>query len=104
MLLRPEVKLAYLTLRSGLRDHHIFANVRLGDLGFGTTVGIIDLLVCTPDFKYVAAIDISVGEPPEDIPKTIFLQRAGIKHLKLTSRKIPKPGQLRDLIYGQTQT
>ena len=102
MLLRPEVKLAYLTLRSGLRDHHIFANVRLGDLGFGTAVGIIDLLVCAPDFKYVAAIDISVGDPPEDIPKTSFLHRAGLKHLKLTSRTIPKPGQLRDLIYGRS--
>ena len=73
-----------------------------GDLGFGTAVGIIDLLVCAPDFKYVAAIDISVGDPPEDIPKTSFLHRAGLKHLKLTSRTIPKPGQLRDLIYGRS--
>jgi len=103
-LLRPEVKLAYLTLRSGLRDHHIFANVRLGDLGFGTAVGIVDLLVCAPDFKYVAAIDVGVGELPEDIPKTTFLNRAGLKHLKLTSRAMPKPVQLRDLIYGQMQT
>ena len=100
-LLRPEVKLAYLTFRSGLRDHHIFVNVRLGDLGYGTAVGTIDLLVCDSGFKYVAAIDVCVADPPEDIAKATFLRNAGLRHVILRTRKMPKPDQLRALIYDE---
>jgi hypothetical protein len=100
-LLRPEVKLAYLTFRSGLRDHHVFVNVRLGDLGYGTAVGTIDLLVCDSGFKYVAAIDVCVADPPEDIAKATFLRNAGLRHLILRTRKMPKPDQLRTLIYDE---
>lgn len=103
-LLRPEVKLAYLLFRTGLRDHHVFPNVRLGDLGFGVTVGTVDLLVCDPSFKYVAAIDVYTGEEPEDIPKSMFLGRAGIKHLLFSSKAMPKPPQLKELIYGKADT
>ena len=71
-LLRPEVKLAYLTFRSGLRDHHVFPNVRLGDLGFGVAVGTVDLLVCNSEFKYVAAVDVYSGEKPDDVPKSML--------------------------------
>ena len=99
-LLRPEVKLAYLLFRTGLRDHHVFPNVRLGDLGFGIAVGTVDLLVCDPAFKYVAAIDVYVGEKPDDVPKSMFLGRAGIKHLLFSSKGMPKPPQLKALIYG----
>ncbi|MGD8476061.1 MAG: hypothetical protein PVI98_02855 [Burkholderiales bacterium] len=102
-LLRPEVKLAYLSFRTGLRDHHVFPNVRLGDLGFGLSVGTVDLLVCDSSFKYVAAIDVYTGEKPEDAPKSLFLERAGIKHLKFSSKAMPKPAQLRELIYGEAQ-
>jgi hypothetical protein len=35
--LRPEVKVAYLSLRACLRDHHVFAHVRLADLGRAST-------------------------------------------------------------------
>lgn len=99
-LLRPEVKLAYLTFRSGLRDHHVFANVRLGDLGFGTAVGVVDLLVCDGGFKYVAAIDVYTGEQPDDVPKSMFLRRAGVRYLTFSAKAMPKPSQLRDLVYG----
>lgn len=99
-LLRPEVKLAYLTFRTGMRDHHVFPNVRLNDLGHGVAVGTIDLLVCDGSFKYVAAIDIYVGEQPNDTPKQLFLNRAGIKHLYLPGAKMPRPNDLKDLIYG----
>jgi len=101
MLLRPEVKLAYLTFRSGLRDHHVFPNVRLGDLGFGVAVGTVDLLVCNSEFKYVAAVDVYTGEKPDDVPKSMFLSRAGINHLPLSVKAMPKPAQLRELIYGK---
>jgi len=103
-LLRPEVKLAYLTFRSGLRDHHVFVNVRLGDLGFGTAVGKVDLLVCDPGFNYLAAVDVCVTDPPEDIAKATFLRHAGLRHLTLRTREMPKPGQLRALIYGEAET
>jgi len=102
-LLRPEVKLAYLSFRSGLRDHHIFANVRLGDLGYGVAVGTVDLLVCDPAFKYVAAVDVFTGEQPEDLPKSMFLQRAGVKYLRFAAKAMPKPAQLNDLIYGNAK-
>ena len=101
MLLRPEVKLAYLTFRSGLRDHHVFPNIRLGDLGFGVAVSTIDLLVCDSEFKYVAAVDVYTGEKPDDVPKSMFLSRAGINHLLLSIKAMPKPAQLRELIYGK---
>jgi hypothetical protein len=102
VFLRPEVKLAYLTFRSGLRDHHIFANVLLRDLGYGTAVvGKVDLLVCDNSFNYVAFVDVFSGEPAEDIPKSVFLGRLGIKHLKLSTSAMPKPAQLRELIYGK---
>ena len=100
--LRPEVKLAYLTFRSGLRDHHIFANALLRDLGYGTAVvGKVDLLVCDGSFKYVALVDVHTNGPVEDIPKSVFLRRTGVKHLSLSSKAMPKPGELRDLIYGE---
>lgn len=100
-LFRPEVKLAYLTFRSGLRDHHIFPNVRLGDLGFGVAVGKVDLLVCDAEFKYVAAVDVYAGEKPDDVAKSMFLSRAGINHLMVSTKAMPKPAQLRELIYGK---
>ncbi len=100
-LLRPEVKLAYLTFRSGLRDHHVFPNVRLGDLGYGVAVGTVDLLICDPSFKYVAAVDVGTGDKPDDAPKSMFLNRAGINHLTLSTKSMPKPAQLRELIYGK---
>jgi len=100
--LRPEVKLAYLTFRSGLRDHHIFANALLRDLGYGTAVvGKVDLLICDGSFKYVALVDVHTDGPVEDIPKSVFLSRTGVKHLSLSSSAMPKPGELRNLIYGK---
>ena len=103
IFLRPEVKLAYLTFRSGLRNHHIFANVLLRDLGYGTAVvGKIDLLVCDSSFKYVALVDIQTNDPVEDLAKSVFLNRIGVKHLRLSSSAMPKPGELHRLIYGET--
>ena len=100
--LRPEVKRAYLTFRSGLRDHHIFANALLRDLGYGTAVvGKVDLLICDSSFKYVALVDVHTDGPVEDIPKSVFLRRTGVKHLSLSSSAMPKPGELRALIYGE---
>jgi hypothetical protein len=99
--LRPEVKLAYLTFRSGLRDHHIFVNALLRDLGYGTAVvGKVDLLVCDSSFNFVALVDVYTDEPVKDMAKSAFLSRTGVKHLSLSTKAMPKPGELRELIYG----
>ncbi|MGH8678076.1 MAG: hypothetical protein ACREUQ_06975 [Burkholderiales bacterium] len=98
--LRPEVKLGYLSLRAGLRDHHVFANVRLSDLGRGETPGRIDLLVCDTQFAPVAAIDIGAAATPDNAPaKTAFLREAGIRYLRLNARAMPKPAEIKTLIY-----
>ncbi len=97
--LRPEVKLAYLTIRAGLRDHHAFANVRLSDLGRGETPGRIDILVCNAQFAPVAAVDVSVAGAESDPAKTTFLREAGIRYLRFSARSMPRPADLHSLIY-----
>ena len=98
--LRPEVKLGYLSLRAGLRDHHVFANVRLSDLGRGEAPGRIDLLLCDTQFAPVAAIDIGAAATPDNAPaKTAFLREAGIRYLRLNARAMPKPAEIKTLIY-----
>lgn len=97
--LRPEVKLAYLTIRAGLRDHHAFANVRLSDLGRGETSGRIDILVCNAQFVPVAAVDVSVAGAESEPAKTAFLREAGIRYLRFSARSMPRPADLQSLIY-----
>ncbi len=98
-LLRPEVKLAYLTLRAGLRDHHVFPNIRLSDMGRGAANGKVDLLVCDAGFRLIAAIDVFGSEARSDADKTSFLREAGIRYLKLSVGSMPKPADVRTLIY-----
>lgn len=98
-LLRPEVKLAYLSLRAGLRDHHVFPNVPLVDLGTDDSDGRIDLIVCNPGFVIVAAIDVSVGPGASDTSKDSFLRSAGIRYLRFNTKAMPRPGDMRNLIY-----
>jgi hypothetical protein len=98
-LMRPEVKLAYLSLRAGLRDHHVFPNVLIADLGHGAAPGRIDLIVSGPDFVTVAAIDVSAGASADDPGKAAFLRAAGIRYLRLNARAMPKPGELHKLLY-----
>jgi hypothetical protein len=100
-LLRPEVKLAYLSLRAGLRDHHVFPNVPIADLGHGDAPGRVDLIVSGPDFMTVAAIDVSAGAgaAANDTDKVAFLRAAGIRYLRLNARAMPKPDELKTLLY-----
>ena len=99
--LRPEVKVAYLSLRTCLRDHHVFAHVRLADLGLGVASGRIDLLVCNPRFEPVAAIDVVRDEPDADAGKIAFLRNAGLRHLRLPAARMPKPDELRSLVLAE---
>jgi hypothetical protein len=96
--LRPEVKVAYLSLRTCLRDHHVFAHVRLADLGRGLASGRIDLLVCDSRFEPIAAIDVVRNEPEADAGKLTFLRNAGLRYLRLPAARMPKPDELRGLV------
>ncbi len=94
-LLRPEVKVAYLSLKAGLRDHHVFPNVPLTDLGQTESPARVDLLVCRPDFSVLAAIDVNLGDDAKAAP----LRAAGIRYLRFSTASMPKPAELRALLY-----
>jgi hypothetical protein len=98
-LLRPEVKLAYLTLRAGLRDHHVFPSIRLSDMGRGAAPGKVDLLVCNAQFQLIAAIDVFGAGSQPDAEKMAFLREAGIRYLKFSIGSMPKPAAVRALLY-----
>lgn len=98
-------KLGYLLCKSALRDHHVFAHVPLHTLSASgldpklaqTTV---DLLVCNAGLDPVAAIDVSGAEaPPPDAAKVQALRGLGIRYLRLSAKSLPRPGQLKDLLY-----
>jgi hypothetical protein len=97
-------KLVYLTCRAGLRDHHLFARVRLATLSATRLDGAladaeVALLVCNPEMAVVAAVDLA-GEPgPADAAKAEWLRGLGIRYLRLSPRTLPKPEELRTLIY-----
>ncbi|HZP91765.1 MAG TPA: hypothetical protein VFB20_02620 [Burkholderiales bacterium] len=97
--LRPEVKLAYLTFRSALRDHHVFINVQLADLGIATGAARVDVLVLDASFSPVAAADIHREPPPPETGKAGALRAAGIRYLRLSASAMPKPGEIHALIY-----
>ncbi|HUF21941.1 MAG TPA: hypothetical protein VMP00_14465 [Burkholderiales bacterium] len=99
--LRPEVKVGYLSLRACLRDHHVFAHVRLADLGRGLASGRIDLLVCNSRFEPIAAIDVVRNEPEADAGKLTFLRNAGLRYLRLPAARMPKPDELRGLVLAE---
>jgi hypothetical protein len=98
-LLRPEVKLAYLTLRAALRDHHVFPNVRLSDLGRGEASGKVDLLICDAKFAMIAAVDVIAAGGQADPTKTALLREAGIRYLRFSTASMPKPADIHTLIY-----
>ena len=104
-------KLAYLLLKAGLPDHHVFANTRLSDLvetPAGAPLGNlrVDLVVCTKELTIVAAIDIAsngAAQAPLQSDKTKCLDAAGIRHLRFAGNAFPKPAEIRQLIYPQQQ-
>lgn len=98
-------KVVYLACRSGLRDHHCFAHVRLQSLCTGKLDPVlqsayVDLLVCNAAMAIVAAIDIAGTEPvASDAAKAECLRGLGIRHLKVSPKALPKPEDIRTLLY-----
>jgi len=100
-------KLAFLVLKAGLPDHHVFAHTRMADLLDALTVPAlanlhVDLVVCTKELSIVAAVDLPNGAPTDaliDGEKAQRLSSAGIRYLRLEPGKFPKPAEVRGLIY-----
>jgi hypothetical protein len=107
--LTPHTKLCYLVLKAALPDHHTFCNARLADAlemhtGHPLASLGIDIVVCNKELAPVAAVDIcNEGErdTQTERDKIERLQSAGIRHLRFTPGGIPKPAEMRDLIYRE---
>jgi hypothetical protein len=105
--LTPHIKLCYLVVKTALPDHHVFCNARLLDAlelhaGHPLANARIDIVVCNKELAPVAAIDISnAGErdTSAEREKVERLHSAGVRCLRFTPGGIPKPAELRDLIY-----
>lgn len=96
------IKLAYLSCKSGLRDHHVFAYVPLQSLpgGGASAGGVVDLLICNAAFSPVAAIDvIDPGTGPAQAAKAEQLRALGIRYLRLSAKSLPRPEELHALLY-----
>ncbi len=99
-------KVAFFICKAGLKDHHIFAHVQLAAL---STTGVseaalarasIDLLVCNAEMSPVAAIDV-IGPDGRvtDTLKVDYLRSLGIRYLRFTAKAMPKPEEIRALLY-----
>jgi hypothetical protein len=104
--LGPAVKLGYYLCKTGLKDHHVFVHVQLAALAANSTSdaalarGSVDLVVCNPAMSVVAAIDIigPEGYTP-DATKVDYLRSLGIRYLRLSPKTLPKPEEIRALLY-----
>jgi hypothetical protein len=99
-------KLAYLTSKAGLRDHHIFAHVQLSALSTGSSLGEpllhagVDLVICNAAMAPVAAVDLidgAGGQAPAE--KAEHLRALGIRYLRLSVKSLPRPDEWRSLLY-----
>src|SRR6266850_638941 len=100
------VKLAFFVCKAGLKDHHVFAHVQLAALAADSASdaalarGSVDLVVCNPAMSVVAAIDVigPEGRAP-DATKGDYLRSLGIRYLRLSAKTLPKPEEIRALLY-----
>jgi len=102
-------KLAFLVLKAGLPDHHVFAHTRVSDLMDGISLGAlanlpIDLLVCSKELAIVAAVDVDAGTQADALlarEKEQRLRAAGIRYLRFAPGAFPKPAEVRKLVCGE---
>jgi hypothetical protein len=99
-------KVMYLVLKSGLPDHHVFANCGVADLfeaGAALPPALsharADLVVCRSDLRPVAVVE--VGAPVDALKRALEAQLtvAGIRYVRVEPPALPKPAQVRALIY-----
>jgi hypothetical protein len=114
VFLAGPAKVLFLVLRAGLPDHHIFAHTRLADVlqlsGQPTTPqaraqfaqGRIDFVVCNKNLSIIALIDLIDGARPDDALKRALepqLATGAARYLRVTSNAIPKPAEVRQMVY-----
>src|SRR5258706_10810065 len=99
-------KLAYLTCKAGLRDHHVFAHVQLSALSTGGMIDPalarsgVDLLICNAAMSAVPPIHlIDVGSSAANVAKSDHLKTLGIRYLRLSAKSLPRPHQSHALLY-----
>jgi hypothetical protein len=99
-------KVAYYVCKTGLRDHHVFAHVRLSALSGRGTINPavahagVDLLICNAGMSPVAAIDLIGAEKNAvDAAKSDHLKLLGIRYLRFSEKSLPRPDQLRGMLY-----
>jgi hypothetical protein len=102
-------KLMYLVLKSALPDHHVFANCCVADLlelRPGAPPALrqarADFVVCHRDLRVVAVVDVMAPGAPSDALKQAVqeqLSAAAIHYLRVQPPALPKPAQVRALIY-----
>ena len=104
--LGPAVKLGYYLCKTGLKDHHVFVHVQLAALAADSASdaalarGSVDLVVCNPAMSVVAAIDVIGPEAyTPDAMKADYLRSLGIRYLRLSAKTLPKPKEIRALLY-----
>lgn len=100
------IKVAYLSIKSGLRDHHVFVHVDMARLpGYGPAESgamrsTLDLLVCNAAMKPVAGIDIiGADSGPADPGKLSRLRAIDVRYLRLSVKSLPKPEAVHALLY-----
>ena len=100
------IKLAYLTSKTGLRDHHIFAHVQLSALSTGGPLAEplshagVDLVICNAAMAPVAAVDlIDAAAGPAPVAKAEHLRILGIRYLRLSVKSLPRPDEWHALLY-----
>jgi hypothetical protein len=98
-------KLLYLVLKAGLPDHHVFANCRLGDLleppPHGGADTRVDFVVCRNDLQPLAVVELSMAGTSDPSRRNVAqtLAAAGIRYLRVQPPALPKPADVRALIY-----
>lgn len=98
-------KLAYLLLKSGLPDHHVFARTPLRELVEGMMPGgvaseHVDFVVCDQNFAIVAVIVVRESTPLTEAARQ-QLQAAGIRCAQFKRGAFPKPAEVRRAVYEE---
>jgi hypothetical protein len=112
--LQGPAKVLFLVLKAALPDHHVFVYARLTDvikpIGKPLTPqgraqfaqSRMDFVVCNKTLNVVALLDISDGTRPDDPIKQHLqpqLAAAGIRYVRVATDALPKPAEVKQLVY-----
>jgi hypothetical protein len=103
LLVGPQ-RVVYLLLKTGLADHHLFANARLGDFITDTPANLadqrVDFLICDRNFDPIVTVDILNGVPAAEAlaAKSELFQQLGIDHIRFKAEALPKRHEIRSLV------